>query len=199
MRPPHRGGHIHAIGRNPSRQHREPVEGCAWTAESGAAARAPGERTRHCGKFTVTAQVRALKGMWKGNVAAVPSELTARATPGRGGNCLRRFRRCTSQWYTPISSGTHGLLGRSSHPVHCLVTELVRPVRESLTGTGVRTPALSAPLALLPAARSLPGTMCGRCPPSEAPQPLRWAPGPLEVAAQDCSRDRVGRVLQRIH
>ncbi|MGW6878283.1 hypothetical protein ACWGHA_38825 [Streptomyces xanthophaeus] len=47
-----------------------------------AAARAPGERTRYYGRFTVTAEIRALLGLWRGNVAAVHRELTARAVRG---------------------------------------------------------------------------------------------------------------------
>lgn len=50
-----------------------------------AAAAAPGERARYHGRFTVTAEVRALLGLWKGNVAAVHRELTARAARGEGG------------------------------------------------------------------------------------------------------------------
>lgn len=49
-----------------------------------AAARAPGERTRYYGRFTVTAEIRALLGLWRGNVAAVHRELTARAVRGEG-------------------------------------------------------------------------------------------------------------------
>ncbi|WP_435882400.1 transposase [Streptomyces kronopolitis] len=49
-----------------------------------AAAAAPGERARYRGRFTVTAEVRALLGLWKGNVAAVHRELTARAARGEG-------------------------------------------------------------------------------------------------------------------
>ncbi|MFD8887321.1 Mu transposase C-terminal domain-containing protein [Streptomyces erythrochromogenes] len=49
------------------------------------AAAAPGERARYHGRFTVTAEVRALLGLWKGNVAAVHRELTARAARGEGG------------------------------------------------------------------------------------------------------------------
>ncbi|GAA3475792.1 hypothetical protein GCM10018966_003180 [Streptomyces yanii] len=48
------------------------------------AAAAPGERTRYYGRFTVTAEVRALLGLWRGNVAAVHGELTARAARGEG-------------------------------------------------------------------------------------------------------------------
>lgn len=47
------------------------------------AARAPGERAAYPGRFrTVTDQVRALLGLWKGNVAAVHRELAARAARG---------------------------------------------------------------------------------------------------------------------
>ncbi|MFE4054224.1 Mu transposase C-terminal domain-containing protein [Streptomyces sp. YIM B13518] len=49
-----------------------------------AAARAPGERSAYPGRFTVTDEVRALLGLWKGNVAAVHRELTARAARGEG-------------------------------------------------------------------------------------------------------------------
>ncbi|MGW3643458.1 transposase [Streptomyces sp. NPDC005166] len=49
-----------------------------------AAASAPGERTRYYGRFTVTPEVRALLGLWRGNVAAVHRELTARAARGEG-------------------------------------------------------------------------------------------------------------------
>ncbi|MFJ9080339.1 Mu transposase C-terminal domain-containing protein [Streptomyces sp. NPDC102278] len=49
-----------------------------------ATAREPGERARYYGRFTVTAEVRALLGLWKGNVAAVHRELTARAARGEG-------------------------------------------------------------------------------------------------------------------
>ncbi|MFE5098073.1 Mu transposase C-terminal domain-containing protein [Streptomyces sp. NPDC056638] len=49
-----------------------------------AAARAPGERAAYPGRFTVTDEVRALLGLWKGNVAAVHRELTARAARGEG-------------------------------------------------------------------------------------------------------------------
>ncbi|GGW58288.1 hypothetical protein GCM10010503_39160 [Streptomyces lucensis JCM 4490] len=49
-----------------------------------AAAAAPGERTAYPGRFTVTDEVRALLGLWKGNVAAVHRELTARAARGEG-------------------------------------------------------------------------------------------------------------------
>ncbi|WSG86678.1 transposase family protein (plasmid) [Streptomyces sp. NBC_01727] len=49
-----------------------------------AAALAPGERTRYYGRFTVTPEVRALLGLWRGNVAAVHRELTARAARGEG-------------------------------------------------------------------------------------------------------------------
>ncbi|MFD9604749.1 hypothetical protein [Streptomyces sp. NPDC059970] len=49
-----------------------------------AAARAPGERAAYPGRFTVTDEVRALFGLWKGNVAAVHRELTARAARGEG-------------------------------------------------------------------------------------------------------------------
>lgn len=49
-----------------------------------AAAVAPGERAPYPGRFTVTAEVRALLGLWKGNVAAVHRELTARAARGEG-------------------------------------------------------------------------------------------------------------------
>ncbi|MEU9721000.1 transposase [Streptomyces sp. NPDC047976] len=44
----------------------------------------PGEVTRYYGRFTVTPDVRALLGLWKGNVAAVHRELTARAARGEG-------------------------------------------------------------------------------------------------------------------
>ncbi|MGW3512429.1 hypothetical protein [Streptomyces sp. NPDC000994] len=47
-------------------------------------ARAPGERARYCGRFTVTPEIRALLGLWKGNVAAVHRELAARAARGEG-------------------------------------------------------------------------------------------------------------------
>ncbi|GAA4887699.1 hypothetical protein GCM10023237_69430 [Streptomyces coeruleoprunus] len=49
-----------------------------------AAARAPGERAAYPGRFTVTDEVRALLGLWRGNVAAVHRELTARADRGEG-------------------------------------------------------------------------------------------------------------------
>ncbi|MEU8984283.1 hypothetical protein [Streptomyces sp. NPDC048309] len=49
-----------------------------------AAARAPGERAAYSGRFTVTDEVRALLGLWKGNVAAVHRELIARAARGEG-------------------------------------------------------------------------------------------------------------------
>ncbi|MFI5621398.1 hypothetical protein [Streptomyces sp. NPDC051567] len=58
-----------------------------WVAaaeQDEAVARAPGERTRYYGRFTVTAEVRALLGLWRGNVAAVHRELTARAARGEG-------------------------------------------------------------------------------------------------------------------
>ncbi|MFC7920856.1 transposase family protein [Streptomyces cinereoruber] len=58
-----------------------------WLAaaeEDTAAAAAPGERGRYHGRFTVTAEVRALLGLWKGNVAAVHRELTARPARGEG-------------------------------------------------------------------------------------------------------------------
>ncbi|WP_406053409.1 Mu transposase C-terminal domain-containing protein [Streptomyces sp. NBC_01077] len=58
-----------------------------WLAaaeEDEAAAVAPGERAPYPGRFTVTAEVRALLGLWKGNVAAVHRELTARAARGEG-------------------------------------------------------------------------------------------------------------------
>ncbi len=58
-----------------------------WLAaaeEDAAAAVAPGERAQYHGRFTVTAEVRALLGLWKGNVAAVHRELTARAARGEG-------------------------------------------------------------------------------------------------------------------
>ncbi|MFI8871577.1 Mu transposase C-terminal domain-containing protein [Streptomyces sp. NPDC053707] len=48
------------------------------------AAAAPGERARYYGRFTVTEEVRALLGLWRGNVAAVHRELTARAVRGEG-------------------------------------------------------------------------------------------------------------------
>lgn len=44
----------------------------------------PGERTRYYGRFMVTPEVRALLGLWKGNVAAVHRELTDRAARGEG-------------------------------------------------------------------------------------------------------------------
>ncbi|MFE2490102.1 hypothetical protein ACFXGR_44085 [Streptomyces mirabilis] len=40
---------------------------------------APGERARNYGRFMVTPEIRALLGLWKGNVAAVHRELTVRA------------------------------------------------------------------------------------------------------------------------
>lgn len=49
-----------------------------------AAARAPGERAAYPGRFTVTDEVRALLGLWKGNVAAVHRALAARAARGEG-------------------------------------------------------------------------------------------------------------------
>ncbi|MGW6506622.1 Mu transposase C-terminal domain-containing protein [Streptomyces niveus] len=49
-----------------------------------AAAAAPGERTAYRGRFVVTDEVRAMLGLWKGNVAAVHRELTARAARGEG-------------------------------------------------------------------------------------------------------------------
>ncbi|MEU0663699.1 transposase family protein [Streptomyces lavendulocolor] len=49
-----------------------------------AAARAPGERAAYPGRFTITPEIRALLGLWKGNVAAVHRELTARAARGEG-------------------------------------------------------------------------------------------------------------------
>ncbi|MFF8271829.1 Mu transposase C-terminal domain-containing protein [Streptomyces sp. NPDC016562] len=58
-----------------------------WLAaaeEDEAAAVAPGERAPYPGRFTVTPEVRALLGLWKGNVAAVHRELTARAARGEG-------------------------------------------------------------------------------------------------------------------
>ncbi|MFF4148146.1 transposase family protein [Streptomyces sp. NPDC001698] len=48
------------------------------------AARAPGERARYYGRFTVTPEIRALLGLWKGNVVAVHRELAARAARGEG-------------------------------------------------------------------------------------------------------------------
>ncbi|MFE9743159.1 Mu transposase C-terminal domain-containing protein [Streptomyces sp. NPDC006477] len=58
-----------------------------WLAaaeQNEAAARAPGERAAYPGRFTVTDEVRALLGLWKGNVAAVHRELAARAARGEG-------------------------------------------------------------------------------------------------------------------
>ncbi|MCX4539058.1 Mu transposase C-terminal domain-containing protein [Streptomyces sp. NBC_01669] len=48
------------------------------------AAECPGERAQSRDRFTVTPEVRALLGLWKGNVAAVHRELTARAARGEG-------------------------------------------------------------------------------------------------------------------
>ncbi|MGY4907009.1 transposase [Streptomyces sp. 900116325] len=48
------------------------------------AAECPGERAQSRDRFTVTAEVRALLALWKGNVAAVHRELTARAVRGEG-------------------------------------------------------------------------------------------------------------------
>ncbi|WP_375803481.1 Mu transposase C-terminal domain-containing protein [Streptomyces sp. A012304] len=45
---------------------------------------APGERARSHGRFTVTPEIRALLGLWKGNVAAVHRKLAARAARGEG-------------------------------------------------------------------------------------------------------------------
>ncbi|WP_146229030.1 hypothetical protein [Streptomyces sp. NWU339] len=50
-----------------------------------AAAAAPGERASYYGRFTVNDEIRALLGLWRGNVAAVHRELTARAARGEGG------------------------------------------------------------------------------------------------------------------
>ncbi|MGW4825608.1 transposase [Streptomyces sp. NPDC004227] len=58
-----------------------------WLAaaeEDEAAAAAPGERAPHYGRFMVNDEIRALLGLWKGNVAAVHRELTARAARGEG-------------------------------------------------------------------------------------------------------------------
>lgn len=43
-----------------------------------------GEQARYYGRFMVTPEVRALLGLWRGNVAAVHRELTARADRGEG-------------------------------------------------------------------------------------------------------------------
>ncbi|MGY3684997.1 hypothetical protein ACVWXU_008620 [Streptomyces sp. TE33382] len=48
------------------------------------AAERPGERAQSRDRFTVTAEVRALLALWKGNVAAVHRELTACAARGEG-------------------------------------------------------------------------------------------------------------------
>ncbi|MFB6784521.1 hypothetical protein ACFCX0_46490 [Streptomyces sp. NPDC056352] len=58
-----------------------------WSAaaeQDESAAAAPGERTRYYGRFTTTPEVRALLGLWRGNVAAAHRELTARAARGEG-------------------------------------------------------------------------------------------------------------------
>ncbi|MEV5012209.1 transposase family protein [Streptomyces sp. NPDC055692] len=49
-----------------------------------AAAAAPGERAPYYGRFMVNDEIRALLGLWRGNVAAVHRELTARAARGEG-------------------------------------------------------------------------------------------------------------------
>ncbi|MGW0394007.1 hypothetical protein ACWDYJ_24575 [Streptomyces sp. NPDC003042] len=59
----------------------------------------PWERTRYYGRFTVTSEVRALLGLWRGNVAAVHRELTARAARGEGEPPrLGRRRRPLMRW-----------------------------------------------------------------------------------------------------
>lgn len=58
-----------------------------WLAAAerdGAVAAAPGERAPFHGRFAVSDEVRALLALWKGNVAAVHRELTARALRGEG-------------------------------------------------------------------------------------------------------------------
>ncbi|MFF4828116.1 transposase family protein [Streptomyces sp. NPDC001312] len=49
-----------------------------------AAAAVPGERAPYYGRFAVNDEIRALLGLWKGNVAAVHRELAARAARGEG-------------------------------------------------------------------------------------------------------------------
>ncbi|WP_055495699.1 hypothetical protein [Streptomyces sp. TP-A0356] len=58
------------------------------------AAAEPGVRAQSKDRFSVTPEVRRLLALWKGNVAAVHRELTARAARGEGRRRLRRFRRC---------------------------------------------------------------------------------------------------------
>ncbi|MDH6629859.1 hypothetical protein M2271_007708 [Streptomyces sp. LBL] len=48
------------------------------------AAAEPGARAQSRDRFTVTSEVRRLLALWKGNVAAVHRELTARAVRGEG-------------------------------------------------------------------------------------------------------------------
>lgn len=58
-----------------------------WLAaaeEDEAAAAAPGERAPYYGRFAVNDEIRALLGLWRGNVAAVHRELAARAARGEG-------------------------------------------------------------------------------------------------------------------
>ncbi|MFD4977924.1 transposase family protein, partial [Streptomyces sp. NPDC058424] len=49
-----------------------------------AAAAVPGERAPYYGRFAVNDEIRALLGLWRGNVAAVHRELAARAARGEG-------------------------------------------------------------------------------------------------------------------
>lgn len=78
--------------------------------------RAPGERSAYPGRFTVTVEVRALLGLWKGKIAAVHRELTAHAArvvrPRRSRRCAARCGGAPGAVPAPgrpARKGAHGL------------------------------------------------------------------------------------------
>ncbi|MFC9222482.1 serine hydrolase domain-containing protein [Streptomyces hygroscopicus] len=72
------GAYVYATGCGRGRRHRDRrgFLGCQAAAEE------PGARAQTRDRFTVTPEVRHLLALWKGNVAAVHRELTARAAKG---------------------------------------------------------------------------------------------------------------------
>ncbi|TDU68980.1 putative transposase [Streptomyces sp. KS 21] len=74
--------HVRMVGETFGVRERAVWRWLAAAEEDGAAV--PGESGRYYGRFTVTPEVRALLGLWRGNVAAVHRELAARAARGEG-------------------------------------------------------------------------------------------------------------------
>lgn len=79
-----------------------------WLAVAESAAAEPGARAQSKDRFTVTPEVRRLLAFWKGNVAAVHRELTARAArqspPAAPPRSLPTLLRASQRDLTPAPS-----------------------------------------------------------------------------------------------